>query len=86
MNINYSKSFDEQCSTLSKMNKSLTRNAIELFIDDAFSKGLRNHPLKGDWINYRSIAANDDVRVHHRIIDKTTALFVAIGTHDALYR
>jgi mRNA-degrading endonuclease YafQ of YafQ-DinJ toxin-antitoxin module len=64
----------------------LVKDAIDLFIDDPFNESLRNHPLKDKWISNRSISADDDLRLHYRVIDKGTALFVAVGTHDELYR
>jgi addiction module RelE/StbE family toxin len=86
MNIDYSKSFDKQFTKLSRLKKSLVKDAIDLFIDDPFNESLRNHPLKDKWISNRSISADDDLRLHYRVIDKGTALFVAVGTHDELYR
>ena len=56
----------------------------------AFKKGLFIDYVELDendkWVNYRSITADDDLRLHYRLIDKDTALFVAVGTHDELYR
>jgi addiction module RelE/StbE family toxin len=86
MNIDYSKSFDRQFAKLSRRQKQLAIDTIELFIDDPFNKSLRNHPLKDKWINYRSITADDDLRLHYRVINKDTALFAAVGTHDQLYK
>ena len=86
MNIDYSKSFDKQFAKLSKLEKQLAVDTIELFIEDPFSDDLRNHPLKDKWVNYRSITVTDDLRLHYRVIKKDTALFVAVGTHDEQYR
>jgi addiction module RelE/StbE family toxin len=86
MNIDYSQSFDRQFAKLSKLQKQLAIDTIELFIDNPFNDGLRNHPLKDRWVNYRSITADDDLRLHYRIIKKDAALFVAAGTHDELYK
>jgi mRNA-degrading endonuclease YafQ of YafQ-DinJ toxin-antitoxin module len=47
---------------------------------------LRNHPLRDKWTNYRSITADNDLRLHYRLVGKDAALFVAIGTHDELYK
>lgn len=86
MNIDYSKSFDRQFAKLSKLQKQLVIGTVELFIDDPFNDVLRNHPLKDRWVNYRSITADDDLRLHYRVIKKDTTLFVAVGTHDELYK
>jgi addiction module RelE/StbE family toxin len=86
MNIDYSKPFDKQFTKLSKAQKQLVIDAVELFIDDPFNDSLRNHPLKDRWVNYRSITASDNLRLHYRVIKKDTVLFVAVGTHDELYK
>jgi addiction module RelE/StbE family toxin len=86
MNIDYSKSFDKQFSKLSKLEKSLVKDAIDLFIDNPFNESLRNHPLKDKWIDYRSVTADADLRLHYRVMHKGKALFVAVGTHNELYR
>lgn len=86
MNIDYAKSFDNQFRKLSELNKGLVRGTIEIFIDDPFNDSLRNHPLKKQWIGYRSISVTDDLRIHYRLIDKNTALLVAVGSHSELYK
>lgn len=86
MRINYSKSFDRQFTKLSKFQKNLVKDTIDLFIDDPFNDSLRNHPLKDIWQEYRSIAVDNDLRIHYRVINKDTILFVAVGTHDELYK
>ena len=86
MNIDYSKSFDRQFTKLSINHKQLASDAIELFIDDPFNDSLRNHPLKDKWTNYRSITFDDDLRLHYLVINKTTVLFVDVGTHNELYK
>jgi len=86
MNIDYSQSFDRQFAKLSKLQKQLVIDTIGLFIDDPFNDGLRNHPLKDGWVNYRSISADDDLRLHYRVIKKDAALFVAVSAHNELYK
>ncbi len=86
MKVKFQKSFTNQFKRLSKTQKQLVTNAIELFTEDSMHDSLRNHLLKDKWVNYRSITADDDLRVHYRVIDKDTALFVAVDTHDELYR
>lgn len=70
MNIDYSKAFDRQFSKLSQAQKRLVRDTIEMFIDDNNSDSLRNHPLKEKWAGYRSISADDDLRLHFKMLDK----------------
>jgi addiction module RelE/StbE family toxin len=86
MRIRYQKSFTEQFSKLSKSQKRLVKDAIELFAENPMHESLRNHPLKGKWSNYRSVTADGDLRLHYRILVKEVALFVAVGSHDQLYK
>jgi addiction module RelE/StbE family toxin len=86
MKVKFQKSFTSQFKELSKTQKRLVTDAIELFTEDPMHDSLRNHPLKDKWANYRSVTADDDLRLHYRVINKDTALFVAVGTHDELYR
>ena len=66
MKIDYSKSFDGQFAKLSREQKRLVIATIDLFIDTPNHDSLRNHPLKEKWTNYRSISADDDLRLHYR--------------------
>jgi addiction module RelE/StbE family toxin len=86
MKLQYRKSFQQQFSRLPEFKKQLARDALELFEGYPMHDSLRNHPLKDEWINYRSITADDDLRLHYRVVDKDTALFVAVGSHDGLYK
>jgi addiction module RelE/StbE family toxin len=86
MIIRFQKSFTEQYKKLTKFQKQLVNDALELFSEDSMHKSLRNHPLKDEWVKYRSITADDDLRLHFRVINEDIALFVAVGSHDELYR
>ncbi len=86
MKIDFSKTFDKQFARLTTAQKSLARDALELFSEDPFNNSLRNHPLKDEWADYRSITADADLRIHFRMMNEDRALFVAIGTHDQLYK
>lgn len=86
MKVIYQTSFTEQFVKLSKSQKQLAKEAIELFTEDPMHEGLRNHPLKGKWSRYRSITADDDLRLHYRVVDEGTILFVAVGNHKQLYK
>ena len=86
MKLQYRKSFQQQFSKLPESKKQLVRDALELFGEHPMHDNLRNHPLKDEWADYRSITADDDLRLHYRVISKAIALFVAVGTHDELYR
>lgn len=86
MKIRFQKSFTEQFTKLAKSQKQLVKDAIELFGENPMHDSLRNHPLKDQWLHYRSITADDDLRLHYRVINDDTALFVAVGSHSQLYK
>ena len=80
MKIRFQTSFNKQFTKLSHDQKLLVRGTIELFSDDPYSNGQRNHPLKNEWKGYHSISVDTDLRLHAKILDDDTALFVAKGT------
>jgi addiction module RelE/StbE family toxin len=86
MRIRFQKSFNNQFRPLSKYQKQLVKDILEVFGEDPYHDSLRNHPLKDEWTGYNSIAADADLRLHYRLLDDSTALFVALGSHDQLYK
>lgn len=86
MKVKFQRSFTNQFKKLPKTQKQSVTDTVELFTDAPMHDSLRNHPLKDKWVNYRSITAGDDLRLHYRIINEDSALFVAVGTHDELYK
>jgi addiction module RelE/StbE family toxin len=86
MIIRFQKSFTDQYKKLTKFQKQLVNGALELFEEDPMHENLRNHPLKKEWKNYRSITADEDLRLHYRLVNEDVALFTAVGKHDELYK
>ena len=86
MKLQYRKSFQQQFSKLPESKKQLVRDTLEIFEEHPMYYSLRNHPLRDKWLNYRSITADANLRLHYRVINKDTALFVAVGTHYELYK
>jgi len=72
--------------SLSKDEKVLTREILELFIENPHHASLRNHPLDPPLERYRIISVDDDLRILFRMVDPSTALFLKIGTHEEIYR
>jgi len=86
MNVYFSDHFDRQYnSRLTQSEKIKVFDAVELFIDNPFHKDLRNHELEDQWAGYRSISVTGDLRLHFKIIGDNV-YFVAVGTHQQLYR
>jgi mRNA interferase YafQ len=86
MNVDFTKPFNKQFEKLPPKLQERSKVAIGLFIDDLTNPSLRNHALKGEWSGYRSISAGGDFRLHFKMIDDNTVLFVAVGTHSQLYK
>jgi addiction module RelE/StbE family toxin len=65
--IKTTKSFDKQYAKLNLKIKDQFKDRLKLFIDDPFNPRLRNHPLKGNFLGYRSIDVSGDVRVLYTV-------------------
>ena len=87
MNIDFSKSFDDQFKNrLTARQRQQALEAIELFIDKPYHKDLRNHALHGKWKGHRSISVGGDLRLHFKVIANDRVLFEAVGSHVQLYK
>ena len=88
MEILYTKRFQKNYKKLDTYIQSKVKTSIEIFRDDPWDQKLRNHPLQGDYIGYRSI----DVTWDFRIVFEELALgsyalveLIDVGTHSQLY-
>ncbi len=86
MKLRYHKFFQKQFNKLPAKQKMSVKKAAALFETEPMHQSLYNHPLKGQWQNHRSITAGGDLRIHYRLINPDTVLFVAVGTHSQLYK
>ncbi len=86
MTIDFHKSFHKQAASLKPAQKKRLKEALLLFADEPYHPDLYNHPLTGEWKDFRSISFGGDWRAHYTIIDDDTILFVAVGTHSQLYK
>lgn len=65
------------------------KQKLEIFIKDSLNPQLNNHTLKGKFSGYRNIDVTNDYRVIYKEKveeDGLIAYFIAIGTHEELYR
>lgn len=85
MKSRYHRSFQKQLFKLPITQQKRARQAVLLFESNPRNSKLRNHRLGGEWYGYYSISAGGDLRLHYKVIDKDTALFVAVGSHSQLY-
>ena len=85
MILQTTKNFDKQYARLDAKIKLAFKQRITVFRANPFDARLRNHPLKGTFLGYRSIDITGDVRALYTIKGNTVILFGFIGTHSQLY-
>ena len=87
MKIEYHKNFTKQFKKLQRKEQECVLNTLKLFENEPFAKQLRNHPLKGELSQFRSISAGGDLRLHYyeKEPNHIIVVFVAIGSHSQLY-
>jgi addiction module RelE/StbE family toxin len=86
MKVDFTKVFDKQFQKLTSKRQEKARVALVLFLKDSTTPSLRHHVLKGEWLGYHSISAGGDLRLHFKMINQNTILFVAVGSHSQLYK
>lgn len=86
MNVDFTKSFNKQFQKLPRKSQDRAKAAVKLYLQDITSPSLRHHALKGEWLGFHSISAGGDLRLHFKMINQNTVLFVAIGSHSQLYK
>jgi addiction module RelE/StbE family toxin len=84
--IQLHKDFEKQLAKLPKKRRDKAVDTIDLFLKEPSEPSLRNHALTAEWVGYRSISAGGDLRLHFKVINDNTVLFVAVGTHSQLYK
>lgn len=85
MKLYFHKNFEKQYKLLNVKQKQKTRERLKLFLDNPFNLVLNNHPLKGKYLDYRSINIGGDLRAIYKFINNNECIFVAIGSHNKLY-
>lgn len=84
--VDYSKKFLKDLGKAPKKVKIAFRNRLELLLADKYYPLLNNHPLKGDYAQYRSINITGDWRVIFRELEEGEIIFFdRLGTHGKLY-
>lgn len=86
MKPTYHRSFKKQYKKLPLAQKKRFSQALALFTEKPHHPDLYNHSLAGKWQGHRSISFGGDWRAHYKVVDKDTALFVAVGKHAQLYK
>ena len=86
MRIEYHKNFTKQFEKLKRKEQERVINSLKLFEKEPFTVELRNHQLKGNLSQFRSISAGGDLRLHYYEKEpEHIVVFVAVGSHSQLY-
>ena len=86
MTIVFHKNFKKQYKKLTKGEKQRFCFRLAVFESNPFNIILNNHPLRGKFDGYRSINIAGDLRAIYKLVDREEYVFVAIDTHDHLYK
>lgn len=89
MKVQYDPVFYQKYKRLDVRIQNKFDQKIGIFLKDPNEPSLHNHLLKREYEGYRSINITGDWRAlfyEEEIAGETVANFVAIGTHDQLYR
>ena len=86
MQVDFTKAFDKQFAKLPLKRQEKARETIALYLQNVSAPSLRLHVLKGEWLGYQSISAGGDLRLHFKMVEQDTILFVAVGSHSQLYK
>lgn len=89
MNVQLDSDFTKKLKKQRVLVRKNFKERIIIFSKDPDYPKLNNHPLREKWEGYRSIDITDDWRAIYkeiRIRGEIIAYFVAIGTHEELYR
>ncbi len=86
MRIRFHKNFDKRYRRLDKKQQKKVQERLKLFLDNPFNTVLKNHPLKGKYLDYRSINITGDLRAIYKYINSDECIFVVLGNHSDLYK
>ncbi|MAF20635.1 MAG: hypothetical protein CMI55_03060 [Parcubacteria group bacterium] len=86
MLIRFHKNFKKQYRKLTEKQKKKIQERLKIFLKDPFTPVLKNHPLKGKYLDYRSINITGDLRAIYKYINPEECIFVVLGRHRDLYK
>lgn len=85
MRLYFHKNFGKQYGKLRKAEREKVQERLALFLRNPFNPLLKNHPLKGKYLDYRSVNITGDLRAIYKSINEDECIFVAIDSHSNLY-
>jgi len=81
-----SSNFLKKAKRLSKEEKVLLSDRIEIFRDNVNDSRLKIHPLTGKLKGLLSFSLNYSKRVTFVYLEKEKVLFIDVGSHDQVYK
>ena len=85
MRLHFHKNFKRQYQKLNKKQQEKVRQRLRSFLENPFHPSLNNHPLKGKYLDYRSIDITGDLRAIYKSISEDECIFAVLGTYSELY-
>lgn len=85
MKIRFHRNFEKQYKRLTKREQKKVQERLTLFLKNPFDPILRNHSLKGKFLDYRSINITGDLRAIYKYLGPDECVFVVLGKHSDLY-
>lgn len=85
MKIRFHKNFGKQYKKLTRREQKKAQERLSLFLKDPFNPILHNHPLKGKFLDYRSINITGDLRAIYKYFSPGECIFVVLGKYSDLY-
>lgn len=89
MNAKFSPSVQKELKKIQQKDSKLANRIekqIALFEENPKHPSLRTHKLSGTMDNMWSISITTSIRIVYVLLDKSSVIFVKIGTHDEIYR
>lgn len=84
--VHYTKSFKKDFKALNSDEVTLVKNIIKLIFNEVMlPKRLRDHQLKGDFVNCRECHIKPDLLLIYKI-EKEQLILVRIGSHSKLFK
>lgn len=81
LTIYYSSAFKKSTKKYLSYRQQIKKR-IEIFISNPFDPRLKTHKLSGELSKYYSFSVTYNIRILFEFIDKNTAGFIDIGTHE----
>ena len=84
MILEFHNSFEKDYQKLGKKLQRQVQERLKLFLKNINDSQLHNHPLKGKYLDYRSINISGDYRAIFKMLEER-CIFVRVDTHSSLY-